>query len=207
MTFIAAIALMLNVAAQERTISGRVSDDKGSPLAGVSVTASDGRAGTQTDINGNYSITVAPSAKNLTFSSVNFQTAVFPINGTSISVTLQASNVMMEDVIITGYGRIKRSDYAGSVDRVSRSAVKNTPVGSLDQQLQGRVAGLTVNSTSGQPGSPAAVTLRGLTSITGTSTPLYVVDGIPVEAGVFQALNPNDIESYDVLKDATSTLR
>lgn len=204
MTLTVVLAFMLNATAQERTISGRVLDDKGAPLSGVSINSSDGKTGSQTDNNGNYHITVTPAAKKLTFSSVNYEPAIVPISGSIIDVALKQANNTMEDVIITGYNRIKRADYPGAVDRVSRSAIKNTPVGSLDQQLQGRVAGLTVNSSSGQPGSPAAVTLRGLTSITGSSTPLYIVDGIPVEAGVFQSLNANDIESYDVLKDATA---
>ncbi|MEJ7609718.1 MAG: SusC/RagA family TonB-linked outer membrane protein [Ferruginibacter sp.] len=207
LTIMVAFAFVLNASAQDRTITGRITDDKGMPVQGVSVVSSDGRNGTQTDKDGNYRITVAGNAKTLTFSSVNFVTRKENIRGNAnISLVINPKTDVLEDIVVsTGYGRVKKADYTGAADRVTRATIKNTPVASLDQSLQGRVPGLTVLSGSGQPGSSAAVTLRGLTSITGGSTPLYVIDGIPVEARVFQSLNSNDIESLDVLKDAAAS--
>ncbi|MFC4263231.1 SusC/RagA family TonB-linked outer membrane protein [Ferruginibacter yonginensis] len=206
LTLLVAFAFVINAAAQDRTITGRIVDEKGAPISGVSVTSSDGK-GTKSDENGNYRIIIANGTKSLSFSSVNFETNKVQIkNESSFAIVLKAKQNLLEDVVVsTGYAKIKKSDYTGASDRVSRGSIKNTAVASIDQQLQGRVPGLTVLSTSGQPGSPAAVTLRGLTSITGGSTPLYVVDGIPVEAGVFQSLNSNDVESVDVLKDAAAS--
>lgn len=205
LTLLVAVAFMLNATAQDRTITGRVVDKTGSPVSGVSVTSSEGK-GTQTDKDGNYRLSVPGNAKSITFSSVNFETRKEQIRTAStISISMVLKNDILDDVVVsTGFSRVKKSDYTGAADRVSRTNIKNTAVASLDQQLQGKVPGLTVMSGSGQPGSAAAVTLRGLTSITGGSTPLYVIDGIPVEAGVFQSLNSNDIESFDILKDAAA---
>ncbi len=203
LTFLGFIVFVLSTTAQERTVTGKVLDEKQAPIESVSVFTD--AKGTMTDKDGNFSITIPASVKRLTFSNINFEQQTLLIRNNNVQVVLVSKANILESVIVTGYGRIKKSEYSGAVDRVSRTATKNTPLASLDQGLQGRVAGLTVLSSSGQPGSAAQVTLRGLTSITGGSTPLYVIDGIPVEAGVFQSLNPNDIESYDVLKDASAT--
>lgn len=205
LTLMVAFGFVLSASAQDRTITGRITDEKGAPVQGVSVTSSDRRNGTQTDANGNYRIVVSSSARTLTFSSVNFETKTASISGSTVNVSLTGKDNTLEEVAVnTGYGKIRKSQYSGASDRLGRAAVKNTPVASIDQQLQGKIPGLSVLSGSGQPGSSAAVVLRGFTSINGGTTPLYVIDGVPVEAGVFQSLNSNDIETIDVLKDATA---
>lgn len=120
------------------------------------------------------------------------------------SVSLLPVTSNLEEVVVTGIGRTRRSEYAGAASKVTEKELRNVPVGSFDQMLQGRAPGLTVLSGSGQPGSSATTILRGTTSITGGSTPLYIIDGMPVEGDAFQGINPNDIATIDVLKDATA---
>jgi TonB-linked SusC/RagA family outer membrane protein len=205
LTLLVAVAFMLNATAQNRTITGRVTDEKGTAVSGVSVTSSDRTGGTQTDRSGSYSIVVGPNTKTLTFSSVNFEAQTQNIRGGQINVKLMASSGVLEDVVVTGINRVKKSEFTGAVSKITERQIKNQPVGSFDQILQGRVPGLLALTGSGQPGNAATVIIRGQSSISGGSDPLYIVDGIPVEAGVFQGLNPNDFASVDVLRDAAST--
>jgi TonB-linked SusC/RagA family outer membrane protein len=205
LTLLVAVAFMLNATAQNRTITGRVTDEKGTAVSGVSVTSSDRAGGTQTDGNGSYSIVVGPNTKTLTFSSVNFETQTQNIRGGQVNVKLMASSGVLDDVVVTGINRVKKSEFTGAVSKITERQIKNQPVGSFDQILQGRVPGLLALTGSGQPGNSATVIIRGQGSISGGSDPLYIIDGIPVEAGVFQGLNPNDFASVDVLRDASST--
>ncbi len=189
--------------AQTRTITGKVTDDKGAPLSGATVSVPNSNIRTATAADGSFSINVPATARSLTVSYVGFADFSAPITGTSTTVDVSlVPSSDLEGVVVTGYGRTKRSTYSGAAARVDRKAIETVPMASFDQILQGRTPGLLVTSGSGQPGANARVQLRGATSITGGSTPLYVIDGIPVESGVFQSINPNDFESVDVLKDA-----
>jgi TonB-dependent SusC/RagA subfamily outer membrane receptor len=192
--------------AQNRTITGKVTDANGSPIPGATITVTGTNSRTVADRNGDFSISVPSSARSLTITSVGY--AVQTVNLTAsnaVSVSLAVSTTEMQGVVITGYGNVARSQYAGAASKISEAAIRNVPMGSFDQILQGRAPGLTVLSGNGQPGSNANVIIRGQTSISGTNNPLYVVDGIPVEAGVFQGINPNDIASVDILKDASAS--
>ncbi|MFL9482223.1 SusC/RagA family TonB-linked outer membrane protein [Chitinophagaceae bacterium LWZ2-11] len=192
--------------AQNRTVTGKVVDEKGTPLAGVTISAKSAKKTTASQNDGTFSISLPTSVKRLSFSSVSFVTQELELNSSnSYLVKLASSSLDIEEVVVTGYSKQKKSSYVGAVAKVGEEQIKNAPVGSFDQVLQGKAPGVQVLSGSGQPGSSANVIIRGLGSIVGGNAPLYIIDGIPVEAGVFQGINPNDFESIDVLKDGAST--
>ena len=202
LTLLVAVAFMLNATAQDRVITGKVVDDKGVPVSGVSVTTGDGR-GTQTDKNGNFVIrAVAP--KSLTFSSINFETQVVPVTSDVVNLKFKASDTKLGEVVVTGYSVRRRTEFTGAASKVEAKKIEQVPFGSFDNILQGRVPGLYIASGSGQPGAAARVNVRGVGTIGGNTDPLYVLDGVPIESAVFRSLNPNDFESVDVLKDAAS---
>jgi len=192
--------------AQNRTISGRITDPAGLPLAGVTITVPNTKAKTISKDDGSFTLVNIPaSAKTIEFSYVGYASQTIEIGtGSNLTVTLQTATAELTGVVVTGYGNVERSKYTGAASKVSEKAIRNVPMASFDQMLQGRAPGLTVLSGSGQPGSAANVILRGPTSIQGGSSPLYIVDGIPVEAASFQGINANDIASIDVLKDASA---
>ncbi len=199
-----AFAFVLNAAAQDRTITGRVTDASGNPISNVSVLSSDNKNGTQTNSLGQFSITVSQTVKTITFSNVNFELKKVTIRGNEMSVTLESKDKTLDDVVVTGLSRVKKSEFTGAASKISERQLKNQPVGSFDQILQGRAPGLLAQTSSGQPGNNTSITIRGTGSISGGSAPLYVIDGVPVEAGVFQSINPNDFASIDVLRDAAT---
>ena len=203
--------------AQSRTISGTVtSADDGSGLPGVSVLPQGGGTATQTDANGNYSLSVATNVKALVFRYVGFtqQLVTVGVNNT-LNVSLVSDVSELSEVVITGYGTTTKTRQTGAVSTVSTKDVENTPFTSVDKALQGRVAGLQSVGASGQPGALQQIRIRGIGSISASSSPLYVVDGIPINSGDLSrntttanslaGINPNDIESITVLKDASST--
>ncbi|MEO6916215.1 MAG: SusC/RagA family TonB-linked outer membrane protein [Chitinophagaceae bacterium] len=194
------------VFAQKRTLTGNVKDATGNPLPNISVTVRGARTGTSTDAAGNYSLAVSPADKTIVFSSVGFTTKELTIGSqTSVSVKMEASNAGLEEIVITGYTREKKSNYAGATSRVNAKAINEIPNASIDQVLQGRAPGLYVTAGSGQPGTAANVIIRGIGTINGSSAPLYIMDGIPIQAEAFAALSASDIASVDILKDAAAT--
>ncbi|MBC7889922.1 MAG: SusC/RagA family TonB-linked outer membrane protein [Ferruginibacter sp.] len=198
------MAFMLSATAQDRSITGRVTDEKGAPIQGVSVTPSDGKAGTLTDANGNFRISVSRTTKTLDFSSVGLKTTGVTIGSqTTINLSLATVDKILEDVVMTGYTTKKRTEFTGSSSKVGAKKFEQVPLASLEQMLQGQAPGIYIASGSGQPGSTARVNIRGVGSF-GSVDPLYVLDGIPIENATFQTLNPNDFESIDILKDAAS---
>ena len=205
------IAVMLTfffnaVFAQTKTISGRVTDVNKNPIANVSVFIKGTRVGTTTAIDGTYSINVPADATQLEFSIVGFEPQLLTI-GTkkSLSPTMAVSgSKTLEEVIVTGVNRVKKSQFAGASSKVSTKEIANKPAGSFDQMLQGRVPGMVVITGSGQPGTPAAMIIRGQNSISGGSNPLFIVDGSPVEGDAFQGINSNDIASVEVMRDAAT---
>ncbi len=195
--------------AQDKTVTGKVTDDKdGSPLSGVSVTVKGTTIGTVTGADGTYRLSVPSSARTLVFSFVNFQSVEQSIAGRSaISVSLTNSEKSLQEVVVTGYGREKKSRFTGAATTLSAAkTVDGVPVGAFDQVLQGRVPGMLVNSGNGQPGVSANVVIRGVSSIGAAGAqPLYVVDGVPMPAGDFASINPNDFETITVLKDGAAS--
>ncbi len=198
--------LFTGVLLAQRTITGRVIDEKGDPVQSASVTVKGTLSGTTTGENGNYSLSVPSTAKELVFSSVDFEDVTISIGSSSvINVTLKNKSDELTDVVITGYTRERRMDFVGASAKVGSKALNQVPNASIDQLLQGRAPGLYVSAGSGQPGTGASVIIRGVGSISGSVTPLYIMDGIPIQAAAFAALSASDIETVDVLRDASAT--
>ena len=199
------VLLCAQLFAQQRTITGRITDDKGNPVPNASVTIKGTTVGTTTKEDGTYIIGVGPGAKTIVISSIGMASEEISIvNRTSIIISLKTSGSALDEVVVsTGYTREKKSQFTGAASVISGKLIESVPVGSFDQALQGRAPGVLVNSSSGQPGTSATVTIRGVQSIQGAGAqPLYVIDGVPVTAGEFQSLNADDFETYTVLKDA-----
>lgn len=190
----------------QKTISGRVTDEKGSPLANVSVVVKGTNTGTVTKADGTYTLTIPANARQLEFSFVGLPTQTVTIAGaTSVySITMVPESKALEEVVITGLSRAKKSEFAGASTKIVAKDLENRPVGSFDQMLQGRAAGVLALNGSGQPGNASTIVIRGVNSVSGGSQPLYIVDGVPVEAGAFQALNPNDFATIDIFRDAAT---
>ncbi|MDR6341062.1 TonB-linked SusC/RagA family outer membrane protein [Filimonas zeae] len=202
--FVVTCFLLLQAWAQNRTVTGKVTDEQGKPVANASVSVKGTTKGTITKEDGTFSLAIAENAKSLVVTSVGFTPQELPIgNRYSITFVLASSDQSLGEIVITGYSREKKSQFTGAAVVLSSKTVEEVPVGSFDQALQGRAPGMLVNSSSGQPGSSATVTIRGVQSIQGAGAqPLYVLDGIPIPASDFQTLNPNDFESLTILKDA-----
>ncbi|WP_291907934.1 SusC/RagA family TonB-linked outer membrane protein [Chitinophaga sp. CB10] len=191
----------------QRTISGRVVDTDGAILPGVSVQIKGTQRGSITNVKGQYTVTVPENAKTLIFASIGFATQEIPIGNESvIDVRMKMSAQSLSEVEVkTGYSTIKRNQYVGAATVLSNKPMDATPVGSLDQALQGRVPGLQATSGSGQPGASSNVIMRGVQSIAGAGVqPLYILDGVPISSGDLATINPNDLESITVLKDASA---
>jgi TonB-linked SusC/RagA family outer membrane protein len=195
-----------SVLAQTVTITGKVVDDKGAGIANASVQIKGAKGGTITGKDGSFTIKVPQNAKTLVISSINFASQEIAIAGkTSVNVTLAANDASLDEVIVTGYTKEKKTQFSGAATTLSGKVVENTPQGSFNQALQGRAPGVLVNSGSGQPGASANVIIRGIQTITNAFTqPLYVVDGVPIDANNFASLNPNDFETFNILKDASA---
>ncbi|SJZ81007.1 SusC/RagA family TonB-linked outer membrane protein [Sediminibacterium ginsengisoli] len=194
--------------AQTRTLRGKITDDKGAPISNASIIVKGTTTGTTSDATGLFSLNVSATAKVLTVSSLNYVSKDVTIGSqTFLNVSLQAADAsdLNEVVVSTGLTKQKKSEFTGAGSTVNRKQLVDRPVGSFDQLLQGQVPGLLAITGSGQPGNAASIIIRGQGSISGSSNPLYIVDGIPVEAAVFQGLNPNDFESVDVLRDASAS--
>lgn len=191
----------------QKSITGKVIDEKGNPVANASVTIKGTSTGTITTEDGSYSLNVPESARQLEISAVGYATQTVDIAASRsfYSTALSAISKEIEEVVVTGYTNIKKSKYAGAATMVTKDKINFVPNASFDQILQGRAPGLLVTVGSGQPGSSARVQLRGQSSVSGGSQPLYILDGMPIEDATFQSLNPNDFEDVQVLRDAVST--
>ncbi|NJO25835.1 MAG: SusC/RagA family TonB-linked outer membrane protein [Bacteroidia bacterium] len=189
---------------QDIQVKGKVTGTDGAPIEGVSVSVKESNAGTTTNASGDYQIT-ASSNGILVFTFVNFIAQEVTINGrTIINITLQSSNIVLEDVVVVGYGTQRKTDVTGSLVRVDERALREVPVANLTQALTGRAAGVDIARTGTRPGQAGQIRIRGNRSLTGSNDPLLVVDGVPY-SGSINDLNPDDIASVDVLKDASAT--
>ncbi|HBI01939.1 MAG TPA: TonB-dependent receptor [Flavobacterium sp.] len=190
--------------AQEKTITGVVTES-GLPLPGATVLVKGTSRGTSTDFDGKYSIQ-AKAGEVLEFSYVGMKTQNVTV-ATSNTVNIALVNdTALDEVVVVAYGSSKKSELASAVSVVSAKSIEQVPIASLDQILQGNVAGMTVSTGSGQPGQSASVRIRGTSSLSGTRDPLYVLDGVPIDANNFRSINANDIETMSVLKDASATV-
>lgn len=206
-------------------VTGKVTEQNGEPLPGVNILEEGASNGTTTDIDGNYTITV-PSDAILTFSFIGYSNQKVPVNNRSkVDVEMVEDIAQLEEIVVVGYGTQKKSDLTGAVASVGEEELRNAVTTNIDQALQGRVAGVQVTQNSGQPGGVASIRIRGANSITGSSEPLYVIDGIPFQGDAvstagfdwaggangqnqvnpLSTINPNDIVSMEVLKDASAT--
>lgn len=197
--------------AQNREVLGTITDEEGVPLPGVNITVEGTKRGTQTDFDGNYSIN-ASSEETLVFSFVGFEEQSVQIGDNStVNITMAESTSALDEVIVIGYGSQKKSDLTGSVSSVDASVIESNSPSNAQEVLQ-EVPGVNVTLTSGRPGGAPTVNIRGFTSITGSNDPLYVVDGVIINesdlansTSPIDYLNPQDIESMNVLKDASAT--
>lgn len=195
----------MNMALAQVQVSGTITDAEDStPLIGVNVVIKGTSTGTVTDIDGKYSLSVPDANSTLTFSYTGYEKQEVALSGrTLVDISLSGSTAILDEVVVIGYGTVKKSDVTGAVSTVTAEAFENQPLTRLEDALQGRAAGVTVAKANGQPGSNFKVRIRGVNSITGNNAPLIVVDG--VQGGDLGTLNPNDIETIDVLKDASAT--
>lgn len=206
----AALALVFTLTGAQdflqKRISGTVFDENGQPMPGVVVATADGRHGEVTDNNGAFTITLTPSDKSLVVSTLGYisQTVTVTDSDNIKVVLLPDLNNSLNEVVVIGYGEVKKSDLTGAVTNVRMTEISETPGFSVDQSLQGRVAGMEVMTTSGEPGAGTTIRVRGSRSINAGNEPLVVVDG--VDSGVsLNDINTDDIESISVLKDASAT--
>jgi len=189
--------------AQALTVKGKIVDSQGAALPGVSVKVQGTSTGTITNTDGNFTV-LAPSSKSeLVCSFIGMTPQTFTVgNQLSPIITLKDAAAALNEVVVVGYGTVKKSNVVGSISKINADVIENRPVTRVEQALQGQMAGVSVRSTSGAPGSDVTVSVRGVASINGVSTPLYVVDGVPIDN--LSGINPSDIKSIDVLKDAAS---
>jgi TonB-linked SusC/RagA family outer membrane protein len=193
---------------QQLTVSGVVKDDQGETLPGVNVKIKGEQTGIATDNDGKFTIKVPDSKSVLVFSYVGYLTVEKAVSENQfLNITLKQNAKSLNEVVVVevGYGKVKRADLTGAVGSVNIKDLQKAPVASFDAALAGRVAGVQVESTDGQPGDGLNITIRGANSITGVNTPLYVIDGFPIENFDTNSINPLDIESIDILKDASAT--
>ncbi|MDE1191086.1 MAG: TonB-dependent receptor [Arachidicoccus sp.] len=214
--------------AQTITVSGSVKDENGQPLSLVSVTQVGGTKHALTDEKGNFTITVSDNAKFLQFSYTGKKDVVKPIvAGQALNVQLESSDSKLGDVVVIGYGTEKKANITSAISSLKADDIKNIPAAGVDQMMQGKIPGVTVTTNSGQPGGGVSVRVRGITTVSNvagvSNEPLYVIDGVPIYSStastsqdqlggvagqttqsVLATLNPSDIESIDVLKDASA---
>src|SRR6187402_2240484 len=181
------MAIILSVShlwAQQRTITGKVTDDKGAPIPGASVLVKGTALGTSSGSDGSFSISVPSTAKALIISSIGLGEKEISLTASNdYSVTLSTSAADMTEVVVVAYGTKKKTDLTGSVSTVKGADIENKPFTSVDKALQGQVAGLQSVASSGQPGSAQAILIRGVSSITAATGPLWVLDGVPINTG------------------------
>lgn len=191
-------------AVQDVTVSGKVIDEKGLPVPGVSVKIKGTNTGSITDLNGVYSVKLPTGNETLVFSFIGYATQEISATGhTQLNVTLVEMQSALNEVVVVGYGTQKRSDVNGAISSVGASKLKDQPVTNLQGALEGKTSGVQIIQNSGSPGATAQVRIRGLTSLS-NSDPLYVIDGIPLASNDINIIDPNNIESIDILKDASA---
>ena len=192
------------VSAQSRTITGTVKDSMG-PVMAASVVVEGTTVGVSTGMNGEFTLQVPASAKQIKVSYVGYDDQVVDLvaSKTVYDITLRETSTAMDEVVVVGYATVKRRDVVGSVSSVSSEALAQMPVASVSEAMSGRMAGVQVTSTEGDPDADIKIRVRGTGSITQDSSPLYIVDGFPVES--ISDIPASDIQSIDVLKDAFST--
>lgn len=188
---------------QDNSCTGKVLDATGEPLIGATIRVEGQSGGTVTDIDGNFKLANVSKGAKLTISSIGFKTKTITWTGAPLNITMEDDASMLEETIVIGYGTVKKADLAGSVSVMDSKSFKDQPVARVEDALNGRMSGVQVTS-SGVPGGAMKIRVRGASSVNKSNDPLYVVDGIVRETGL-EGINPEDIQSIQVLKDASST--
>ena len=210
------VVLIATQAMAQRTVTGKVTDEKGLPLANASVMVKGTTTGTITKANGTYSLVIPANTKSLIFSSVDMSTLEMVIGTSStIDVVLKAEDKIMQEVVVVGYGTQRKSDITANIATVKGATISDKPVQSFDAALGGRAAGVQITIPNGVLNNPPVIRIRGTNSINLSSYPLIVIDGVVTYTGdnsqtlaasnVLSNINPSDIESIEVLKDAAAT--
>lgn len=203
LTFLALFCFVVSVSAQQRTITGTVSDEAGQ-LPGVSVVIKGTVKGTETDIDGNYTVK-ANAGDTLVYMFLGYKNVEKVIGGASIiNIRMEEDANVLDEVVVVGYGTTTKQSFSGTAKTVKAAELEKKSVANVSQALTGEVAGVNVINTSGQPGTVATIRIRGFGSVNGNRDPLYVVDGVPF-SGSINSINPSDVASTTVLKDATAT--
>ena len=205
-TLLLASASISGMAQNTKTIHGIITDGNGDPVIGATIKV--GKQGTVTDMDGKYTLSVPNGTHQVEVSYIGMKTKKVSIKGNKASTTLQEDSKMMDEVVVIGYGSVKKGDVTNAVAKVKGDQLKDRPVSNIASALQGELAGVEIRTTSGAPGSGVQINVRGATSIneSGNSNPLFVVDGVPMDEDFdLVNLNPQDIESIEVLKDASSS--
>ena len=187
---------------QTRNVTGQVLDENGEPMIGVSVLVKGTQVGAITDFDGNFKLNAPDGAKELQLTYMGYKAQTVKITSGQIVVRMEPDNQLLDEVVVIGYGTMKKRDLTGAISSVKSEDIKMAPVANAMEALQGKVAGLDISRSSGRAGESPSVLLRGNRSLTAKQDPLYIIDGI---AGSIETLNPNDIESIEVMKDASST--
>ena len=203
--FLALMTFVSTTVMAQGKVSGTVVDASGEPVIGASVMVKGSSTGTVTDFDGGFTLANAPQDATLVFSYVGYRTQNVAVDGRSqINVTLEEDRQLLDEVVVVGYGVQRKSDVTGALTRVGEKELNAKPVANAFEALQGKAAGVDITSSE-RPGTVGGIMIRGTRSLNASSSPLYVVDGVPLQAGGIETLNPRDIESIDILKDASST--
>lgn len=230
MLFLLALVLSSQVMAQQTIVTGKITDAlDGSGLIGANVLVKGTTNGTITDIDGNYSVSIPAGSSVLVFSSIGYKTQEITLSPgqTILNVMMSEDSELLDEVVVVGYGTMKKSDLSGASVSVGEEKIKGSVITNLDQALQGRAAGVTSMTTSGAPGSSVSIRVRGQATINSKAEPLYVIDGVIVQGGgssgsdfglgdalgngsvstisPLSTINPSDIVSMEILKDASAT--
>ncbi|MGB2129144.1 MAG: SusC/RagA family TonB-linked outer membrane protein [Flavicella sp.] len=200
------VFITVSVASYAQKINGNITDGKGNPLPGVSIVVKGEAIGTSSDFDGNYELNNVPNDKILIFSYVGFVVQEIAVGSRNkIDVKMYESSVGLEEVIVVGYGTVKKKDLTGAIAKIDSEDLVKTATTNFDQALAGRVSGVQIGAVDGTPGQALNIVIRGGNSITGDNSPLYVVDGIPLEDFDPASISTSDIERFDILKDASAT--
>lgn len=195
----------MSVFAQAQTVQGTVLDEIGMPLPGANILETGTKNGATTDFDGKYTLPVRPNA-TLTVTYIGYKSQVIPVNSRSIiDITMAPDLQQLDDIVIIGYGAVQKKDLTGSVATVNMDKLTEAPVANFDEALAGRVAGVQVSASGGEPGSGMDIVIRGGNTVNGDNSPLYVMDGFIVENFDPGIIDPSDIETMSVLKDASAT--
>lgn len=208
---VAAFCCSMAGMAQDITVKGTVVDSHNEPIIGANIKSKSGKAGTITDMQGSFTIKV-PKNSDLIISYIGMQSKDVKVTSNTLNIALEDAQTSLDEVVVVGYGQMKRSDLTGSVVSIGDDAISKSVVSSVDQVLQGRAAGVQVQANSGMPGSSSSIRIRGVNSLNSSNEPIFVIDGVIIDNSTgsgsdnaLSSINPSDIVSMDVLKDASAT--